>query len=324
MCSILLFSSVSAEFYDQYITAVKDAEIMQGYPDGEFKGNNPINRVEFVKTIITSMYNDESIEKCTSRILYFSDINDTAWYVPTLCIAYNESIINGYPDGTFRPDASISLAEASAVLTRTFDVQTAQTDLWYEGHIAALKKLGALPPTANKPDKPFLRKELAFSIAQLLKLHADGTLEQNTFLQASSIDPNIINTSELLNILNAERATQGLNPVQLDSTLNEVSKKYAKRMADEAFFSHTDKNGETTHERLINAGYNYRAYGENIGVGQSTEQEIMRWWIASPGHYENIVRPHFTHVGFGKIPVPADQTEYQSGSYWVNTFATPQ
>ena len=43
----------------------------------------------------------------------FSDVDDAAWYEPFICWAADNGIVTGYPDGTFRPDRSVSRAEVA-------------------------------------------------------------------------------------------------------------------------------------------------------------------------------------------------------------------
>lgn len=62
--------------------------------------------------------------------------------------------------------------------------------------------------------------------------------------------------------------------------------------------------------------YNWRSAGENIARGQDDVDVVMAAWIASPGHYANLINSNFRHVGLG-LTVDA------SGSkWWVQDFGS--
>ena len=52
-------------------------------------------------------------------------------------------------------------------------------------------------------------------------------------------------------------------------------------------------------ERARDAGYDWRAIGENIAEGQTSVEEVMDTWMHSPGHRRNILDPDFKELGIG-------------------------
>ena len=77
------------------------------------------------------------------------------------------------------------------------------------------------------------------------------------------------------------------------------------------YFSHTGLNGSSAGDRIKAAGYNWRAYGENIAKGYTNEQAVMDGWIKSEGHCKNIMSPHFKEMGVARV-----------GVYWAQEFGT--
>ena len=75
------------------------------------------------------------------------------------------------------------------------------------------------------------------------------------------------------------------------------------------YFSHTSGENTTAGDRMKLAGYNWRAYGENIALGQTTEQIVMNSWLNSEGHCRNIMNKNFKEMGVGR-----------SGNYWTQVF----
>jgi len=75
-------------------------------------------------------------------------------------------------------------------------------------------------------------------------------------------------------------------------------------MATEGFFSHTAPEGTPFFDRVQNAGYSYGAVAENISQGQylpgqDVAGSVVKSWMASAGHRENIVSTDYTETGIG-------------------------
>lgn len=105
--------------------------------------------------------------------------------------------------------------------------------------------------------------------------------------------------ADFANLLNNMRARHGAAPVTHDALLDLAAQRHADDMLANGYFSHTGRNGSTLRERVDATGYEWRAIGENIGMGQQTEQEIMDGWTNSPGHHENNIRPVYEEFGLG-------------------------
>lgn len=111
-------------------------------------------------------------------------------------------------------------------------------------------------------------------------------------------------------LVNQERVKAGLSPIQLDRNLSAVSVRYAAKMFAEGFFSHVSPKGETLRVRLKQGGVKYGVAGENIARGQRSAAEVVRDWMASPGHRRNIMNPKFHRMGLGR-----------KGNFWAQNFA---
>lgn len=108
----------------EYINWFEENGIIQGYSDGTFRPANNITRAEFLKML----YETLGMEGKT-QALPFSDVPETEWYAKYVKEAYATGIVEGYKDGTFRPENPINFAEAlKIVMEAIFDV-----DSLYEG-----------------------------------------------------------------------------------------------------------------------------------------------------------------------------------------------
>lgn len=118
---------------------------------------------------------------------------------------------------------------------------------------------------------------------------------------------------QMLQAVNTERANHGLVALTLNTQLTKSAQAYALKMQQLNFFSHTDPNGGTFRQRNEAAGYtNWQWMGENIAYGQPTVAEVVKDWMNSPLHRDNILEPRARELGVG----------YVSGGtpYWVQEF----
>lgn len=131
--------------------------------------------------------------------------------------------------------------------------------------------------------------------------------------KGESTTANASQAEAVLSLVNAERKKQGLQPLQLLSSLNKVANMKAQDMAAKNYFSHNSPTYGTSFEMLKSQGIHYMSAGENIAKGQKDAQAVMTAWMNSAGHRQNILSPAFEYMGLGY---------YKSGSspIWVQIF----
>lgn len=118
----------------------------------------------------------------------------------------------------------------------------------------------------------------------------------------------------ILDMVNQERISAGLNPVHVDMRLVTVGRKKAQDMVDDHYFDHTSPIYGSPWVMMTAEGIKYKYAGENI-AGHRTAVGAMTNWMASIGHRANILNPSFTHIGIG--------VAYQGSPYniYVQEFA---
>ena len=97
---------------------------------------------------------------------------------------------------------------------------------------------------------------------------------------------------------NKVREAAKLPPLSLDPKLNAAALVQATDMAEHDMMSHDGSDGSKFNERIDRQGYRYRAAAENVAAGQKNTAQVMKSWMNSPHHKENILGP-YTQVGFG-------------------------
>ncbi len=117
--------------------------------------------------------------------------------------------------------------------------------------------------------------------------------------------------SDVLALVNSERAAAGLPALTLDSKLCSLADIRAKETVQS--FSHTRPNGTSCFTVFRENGVSYRNAGENLAYGQNSAKAVMNAWMNSSGHRANILGRNF-----GKIGISC----YISGGrkYWVQLF----
>lgn len=124
-----------------------------------------------------------------------------------------------------------------------------------------------------------------------------GTTEQSDF------------AAQVVKLVNEERAKSGLKPLTVHDRLTTMAVDKAKDMSNNNYFSHTSPTHGSPFDMMKAYGISYRYAGENIAMGQRSPEEVMKSWMNSQGHRENILSPNFTMIGVG----------YYNG-YWVQEF----
>ena len=107
------FKDSKVGWFKAAINAVFKNGLMKGYEDGNFRPDDKITRAEFAQMI-------KNIDKSNSAVATFKDVKGH-WAEDAINQAFGNGRISGYPDGTFRPDAPITRAEAVKIANSLFE-----------------------------------------------------------------------------------------------------------------------------------------------------------------------------------------------------------
>lgn len=158
------FSDVPATHADaETIAYVKSEGIVEGYADGTFKPDATINRAEFVKILMGAFEDDGRM----CKIAPFSDVDQTAWYATYAHRARCQGVVDGYPDGTFRPASNINVAEAAKIMADVFfgpeemEFEVAHPEPWYAEAVFQLTSNHYVPVSVRTPAQLLTRGEMA-------------------------------------------------------------------------------------------------------------------------------------------------------------------
>ncbi len=145
------------------IEALKNKGVVAGYDDGTFKPKNTINRAEFMKIVMGASVRSTSGTHC------FSDVTDE-WFAPFVCAGKDQGVVNGYPDGSFRPADPINVAEALKIVLQAFQINTPAAEAneaWYKPFVDYANKNNLYLRTFDAEDKQITREDMAELVYRL-------------------------------------------------------------------------------------------------------------------------------------------------------------
>jgi len=153
------------------IEYLRQGNVLTGYEDGTFKPDNRLNRAEFAKLIanpfimknsrVTDCINENMEED--DMTVFFPDVQRDAWYGASVCAVKVAEIVDGYPDGEYKPNRTINVAEAMKMLAGVFayETKTEPNDDWFMPYARALAERNAIPTSINNFSDPITRGEMA-------------------------------------------------------------------------------------------------------------------------------------------------------------------
>jgi len=172
-------SDVSGTTYEVAINYLVGEGVVEGYPDGTYKPDQTINRAELLKIILEASDTDTSgaSNDC------FPDVQGDDWYVKYVCTAQETGVVEGYPDGTFKPAQTVNFVEALKItlLGYGFDAGT-DSEPWYKKYVDTASGYNMIPLEISAFAQDLSRGEMADMITRLNKSQ-DGS--QSGYLLAA-------------------------------------------------------------------------------------------------------------------------------------------
>lgn len=129
----------------------------------------------------------------------------------------------------------------------------------------------------------------------------------------TGITPIQLSQGNILSAINGTRAANGKPPLRYNVKLESAARSQANLMAAKDTLSHD--LGVTLRQRVTTAGYD-GAVGENVAGGQSTLDQAISGWLASPAHRDTLLSSKFQEFGLAVATVPANRTS-KYRTYWA-------
>jgi len=204
-----LFPDVDANsVVGQAVAELVPYGIINGYEDGSFRPDNTITRAEFAKIIVTFL----NLQNIDGGVTGFPDV-DTAtphWAQKFIGVAASKGIVNGYNDGTFKPDNPVKISEAVKMIVCALnwgDVALSRTPAagpWYAGYVAQAADLGILKNASVSNQEDAAARSL---VAVFVSNALDAKVAVNTTTVGGATSTTEGETSAREEFLNTQKVT---------------------------------------------------------------------------------------------------------------------
>jgi len=111
-------SDVVGQPCEEAVDYLMDLGVVAGYPDGTFQPARTLTRAEVAKIVVLTQLGDqgETLAGYLKGAYSFSDVPATHWASGYIKLAQNLGVVNGYPDGTYKPESTVSHIEMVKML----------------------------------------------------------------------------------------------------------------------------------------------------------------------------------------------------------------
>lgn len=177
---VISFTDIAGHWAESYIQHAAAQGIVNGYPDGTFKPDHSVTRAEFTVMLAGAL----NLEGKGAALTFTDHDQIGVWANQAIAQSVQAGIINGYGDGSFRPDAPITRAEMAVMIARALNLllegnvttgfaDDADIPTWAKGAAEAIRKLSVIQGRgANRfvPNATATRAEAAVMLLRMLEV----------------------------------------------------------------------------------------------------------------------------------------------------------
>jgi hypothetical protein len=204
-------SDIKGHWAQDVIKTWLDQGRISGYPEGTFRPDQSVTRAEFMSMVNQAFGFEKEID------VQYSDVRQTDWFAAAVKKAVSAGYISGYPDGTMKPERSISRQEAAVILTRSLSLiqnasranlfkDWAEIPRWSKGSVGAVLKaevMSGYPDDSFRPDHNMTRAEAVTALDKAMAgywvISQAGTYGPST---GTAIYQNVVVKSDEVNLQN--------------------------------------------------------------------------------------------------------------------------
>ncbi|MCM3038363.1 family 10 glycosylhydrolase [Paenibacillus motobuensis] len=170
-------SDISGHWAEISIQQAVQQKWINGYNDGMFRPNQPVNREQFAVMLSRAL----KLEGSGTDVSFADADKIAAWARPHIARVLESSIINGYQDHTFRPNQQINRAEMAAMIVRALGIEPdSKADLpfsdankipaWASPYVAAAYHAGIIQGRSNQAFAPKENATRAEAVIMILRM----------------------------------------------------------------------------------------------------------------------------------------------------------
>lgn len=117
------------------------------------------------------------------------------------------------------------------------------------------------------------------------------------FSPIAKVSAQDITAQKVIQLVNGERLSQGINALIENTVLDKAAKDKVKDMIKNDYFAHTSPSGVSPWHWIEKNGYDYKYAGENLAINFLSADSQQKAWMASPTHRKNILNPNYKEIG---------------------------
>ncbi|PUA41051.1 hypothetical protein C8Z91_01210 [Paenibacillus elgii] len=155
------FTDMSGHWAESSVSEASGCGIVDGFDDGTFRPNDPVTRVQFIAMLVRAKGFDKSGSTVPASVVFADQEAIPSWAAEAVSMAAQRGIVDGYEDGSFRPDAHVTRAEMTAMTARAYNLEAgpeaelsifsdaADIPDWAKGYVAAARQHGFVQGREN-------------------------------------------------------------------------------------------------------------------------------------------------------------------------------
>ena len=288
-----------------------NAGYMQGYENGKFKPSQPTTRGEAAVIMARTM----GIQLTADNLPQFKDVAKNHPYYEAIAKLTELGVLEDGP--YFYPNAPLKRSEISKMIALAYGVEVDNRNrarfhdlangFWAKNYIESLADAEIVKGvTATKfgPNDYVTRAQMALLTKRgmAFKQQVNNLEKVYDFLQKdyiSTVHAYQDIEKQIVQLVNEIRVQKDLEPVELDPALTQIALIKAKDMVKRNYFEHYSPFYGNPWDLATLFDYHYTSFAENIARNFVTAEEVVKAWMASPKHRDNIVNAHYTYTGIG-------------------------
>jgi len=110
-----------------------------------------------------------------------------------------------------------------------------------------------------------------------------------------------VTVQKLYELTNIERGRNNINNLNYNEELAEAARRKAEDMFAQDYWAHYGPKGETPWQFILASGYQYEYAGENLAKNFMFSDGVMKAWLDSTTHRDNLLRKEYADVGFAVV-----------------------
>lgn len=168
------FTDLKNSKYKDAVEKLVSFNIVNGFEDNTFKPENSVTRAQLSKMLVISMGMEDEVDAASKKFLSFNDVLSSYWGYGYIKVASDNKIVNGYTNGSFKPEGTVTYAEATAMVIRAlgYDDEIKKSTLeWPNNYMSyADSELDLFDGISEfKADNPANRGDIALLIWNALR-----------------------------------------------------------------------------------------------------------------------------------------------------------